>query len=164
MIQDTSNFIYLLLEVLSGLVDSVGYRTSTRFTRHITSISSPFIVSSPPPTWQFACAAYIPLLTGHLSVVGSSLIIYSMTRGGLKSEHCIKQLKHPQNRILLVMSCYDFVYSLVKAWTFLLAPTGYGVPGAQGNLTTCAMQGFFIQVSFSIICKSFWIQSLHCAY
>ena len=104
-------------------------------------------MSSPPPTWQFACAAYIPLLTGHLSVIGSSLIIYSMIRGGLKSEHCIKQLKHPQNRILLVMSCYDFVYSLVKAWTFLLAPTGYGVPGAQGNLTTCAMQGFFIQLA-----------------
>ena len=159
MIHDTSYFITILLEVFST---SVGYLLYTRFTRHIHFIT--FIMSSPPPTWQFACAAYIPLLTGHLSVIGSSLIIYSMIRGGLKSEHCTKQLKHPQNRILLVMSCYDFVYSLVKAWTFLLAPTGYGVPGAQGNLTTCAMQGFFIQVSFSIICKSFWIQSLHCAY
>lgn len=100
----------------------------------------------PPPTWIFSCAAYIPLLTANLSVIGSSLIIYSMLRGGINSPHSIKQLKQPQNRILLAMSIYDVSYSLPKACAFLLYPTGYGVPFALGNLQSCSFQGFCIQL------------------
>jgi len=47
-----------------------------------------------------------------------------------------EKLRKPRNRLLLAMSVYDMLYSLVKAWTFLLAPKGYGVPGAQGNMAT----------------------------
>ncbi|KAL7526504.1 hypothetical protein ACHAWF_001797 [Thalassiosira exigua] len=121
-------------------------------------------MSGPPPQWQFACAAYIPLLTANLSVVGSSLIIHSILRGDRPTEKSktkvsannnnnnngvaapSRKLHQPQHRILLAMSCCDVVYSLAKAWTFLLAPKGYGVPGAQGNLNTCALQGFIIQL------------------
>eukprot|EP00563_Minutocellus_polymorphus_P001806 CAMPEP_0181030234 /NCGR_PEP_ID=MMETSP1070-20121207/5616_1 /TAXON_ID=265543 /ORGANISM="Minutocellus polymorphus, Strain NH13" /LENGTH=433 /DNA_ID=CAMNT_0023107583 /DNA_START=56 /DNA_END=1354 /DNA_ORIENTATION=- len=99
-------------------------------------------MSGPPPAWQFACAAYIPLLTANLSVVGSGLIIYSMLVVGRQTK-----LRKPHNRLLLAMSIYDLLYSLVKAWTFLLAPAGYGVPGAQGNMQTCRLQGFFIEMA-----------------
>jgi len=56
-----------------------------------------------------------------------------------------EKLRKPRNRLLLAMSVYDMLYSLVKAWTFLLAPKGYGVPGAQGNMATCRLQAFFIE-------------------
>ena len=98
-----------------------------------------------PPSWQFALAAYIPLLTANLSVAGSSIIIYSIVGHG-SSESRNNKLRRPHLRLLLVMSCYDIFYSTAKAWTFLLSPSGYGVPGAQGNLTTCSFQGFCIQV------------------
>ena len=115
-------------------------------------------MSGPPPSWQFACAAYIPLLTANLSVVGSGLIIYSMLVVGRQTK-----LRKPHNRLLLAMSIYDLMYSLVKAWTFLLAPAGYGVPGAQGNMATCRLQGFFIEMAHatgaynSLLSIYFWL-------
>lgn len=95
-----------------------------------------------PPTWQYICTAYIPLLTGNLSVVGSSCIIYSMIGSGRWKTRLLK----PQNRILLAMSIYDLLHSLPFAWTFLLFPKGYGLPGAQGTTSTCRMLGFFIEL------------------
>ena len=59
-------------------------------------------MSGPPPSWQFACAAYIPLLTANLSVVGSGLIIYSMLVVGRQTK-----LRKPHNRLLLAMSIYQ---------------------------------------------------------
>lgn len=100
--------------------------------------------STAPPAWQFGLVAYTPLLTGSLSVMGSSLIICSVLGPGRRE---LKKLKKPHLRLLLAMSIYDLLYSIPKALTFLLAPTGYGVPGAQGNMTTCRMQGFFIQLA-----------------
>ena len=61
------------------------------------------------------------------------------------------------------MSIYDLMYSLVKGWTFLLAPAGYGVPGAQGNMATCRLQGFFIETAHatgaynSLLSIYFWL-------
>jgi len=95
-----------------------------------------------PPAWQYALDAYIPLVTANLSVIGSGLIIYTTAFLGKRTK-----LRKPQHRILLAMSCYDICYSFVRAWTFLFAPKGYGVPGAQGNMQTCRMQAFFIQTT-----------------
>ena len=113
-----------------------------------------------PPTWQFALAAYIPLLTANLSVAGSSIILYSIVGHG--SESRSNKLRRPHLRLLLVMSCYDIFYSTAKAWTFVLAPAGYGVPFARGNLTTCSFQGFCIQVgahgtgAYNAILSLYW--------
>ena len=98
---------------------------------------------SGPSAHQQKLITYIPLLTGHLSVLGSSTIIASIWRG--RSE----KLQKPQHRLLLGLSIVDICYSLAKAWTFLLSPAGYpfSVPGAQGNMATCRMQGFFIQIA-----------------
>mmetsp|Transcript_5374 Transcript_5374/g.11774 ORF Transcript_5374/g.11774 Transcript_5374/m.11774 type:complete len:399 (+) Transcript_5374:206-1402(+) len=96
----------------------------------------------PPPTWQYIVAAYTPLVTGNLSAMGSSVIIYSMIGPGRWRKKLIK----PQNRILLAMSIYDLLHSFAMGWTFLLTPKGYGVPGAQGNMSTCRMVGFLIEI------------------
>ena len=101
-------------------------------------------MSTAPPAWQYALTAYIPLLTANLSVAGSSTIIYSILGHGKEARSA--KLQRPHLRLLLAMSCYDILYSMAKAWTFLLAPVGYGVPGAQGNFATCSFQGFCIQV------------------
>jgi hypothetical protein len=58
---------------------------------------------------------YIPLLTGTLSVIGSSSILYSIwARRATKLK-----LKDPQHRILGMMSIFDILYSENKALTFL---------------------------------------------
>ncbi len=107
---------------------------------------------SGPPTWQLATAVYVPLLTANLSVIGSGLIIYCMLGPGRQTK-----LRKPHHRILLAMSVYDLLYSLVKAWTFLLTPRdgqpgAMGVPGAMGNMKTCRLQGFFIETAHSSSC------------
>jgi len=66
------------------------------------------------------------------------------------------------------MSIYDFLYSLAKAWTFLLTPRAgqpgaMGVPGALGNMATCRLQGFFIETAHatgaynSLLSIYFWL-------
>ncbi len=85
---------------------------------------------------------YIPLLTGSLSVIGSGSILYSIwARRSIK-------LKDPQHRILGMMSIFDVLYSINKAFTFLTYPAGLGVP-TFGNDTTCALQGFFTQFAYA---------------
>lgn len=116
-----------------------------------------------PPTWQLATAVYVPLLTANLSVIGSGLIIYCMLVPGRQTK-----LRKPHHRILLAMSIYDLFYSLAKAWTFLLTPRAgepgaMGVPGAQGNMATCRLQGFFIETAHatgaynSLLSIYFWL-------
>lgn len=87
-------------------------------------------------------AVYVPLLTGSLSIMGSSSILYSIyARRETK-------LRDPQHRILGMMSLFDIGYSLCKALTFLLYPSGYGV-ATFGNQATCALQGFFTQFGYA---------------
>mmetsp|Transcript_2375 Transcript_2375/g.5142 ORF Transcript_2375/g.5142 Transcript_2375/m.5142 type:complete len:409 (-) Transcript_2375:55-1281(-) len=86
-------------------------------------------------------------------------MIYSMAGPG----RWRTKLRKPQNRLLLAMSIYDLLYSLAKGWTFLLTPKGFGVPGAQGNMSTCRMQGFFIETAHatgaynSLLSIYFWL-------
>jgi hypothetical protein len=87
-------------------------------------------------------AVYIPLFSGLLSIMGSSSIVYSI---------CVQRhtkLMDPQHRIMLGMSCFDICYSLIKALTFLLYPSGTGIP-TFGN-RTCRLQGFFTQFGYSV--------------
>ena len=96
-------------------------------------------MSGPPPAWQFGFSAYVALATGHMSVLCSSLIIYSILGPG----RTIK-LKKPHMRLLLAMSLYDFFYSWPKSWAFMTSPPESGWPEARGNMASCRFQGFFI--------------------
>lgn len=105
--------------------------------------SNTTIATMPSITTLRTVALYIPCLSGSLSILGSSSIIYSIYK-----QRKVK-LKDPQHRILLGMSIFDIFYSLCKALTFLLYPSGYGIP-AFGNLSSCRLQGFFTQFSYSV--------------
>jgi len=85
---------------------------------------------------------YIPLLTGTLSVIGSGSILYSIwARRHIK-------FKDPQHRILGMMSIFDILYSVNKAFMFLTYPSGLGVP-TFGNDATCSFQGFLTQMGYA---------------
>lgn len=67
-------------------------------------------------------AVYILLFSGLLSIMGSSSIVYSIF------VQRKTKLKDPQHHILLGMSTFDICYSVIKALTFLLYPSGTGIP------------------------------------
>jgi len=86
----------------------------------------------------------IPRLTGSLSMLGSSIIIYIILKDSKKK---LKRLYH---RILLAYSCYDVVLSLNLALSATVVPKGTpGVWGAQGNWTTCEVSSFVTHFSFA---------------
>jgi len=88
-------------------------------------------------SWLLRC-------TSSLSILGSSLIIY-MIKSGQRTK---LQLSH--NRILLAMSILDILQSTAIAFLTTPAPRDSGLPDALGNDTTCAIQGFFIQMGFAV--------------
>ena len=89
--------------------------------------------------------AILPMISGPLSIIGSSLIINKIL-----SERK-RKLSLMYNRILLGFSICDIISS--SAYSFSTLPSPSGTPdiwGARGNDTTCAVQGFVIQAGFSV--------------
>ena len=85
-------------------------------------------------------------ITSSISLVSSSTILFLMI-----SDREAK-LKKPNNRFLLMMSIFDIIQSLAYASVVLPLPVDSGVYGAHGNHWTCAIQGVFIQIGFSVPC------------
>ena len=95
-----------------------------------------------PSKAAYQFAAYIPTLTGTLTCIGSAAIM----------SHILvdrKKMANPHLRIVLGVSFYDFLYSANKALIFLTYPKGQGIIGAQGNRTTCTVQGFFTEFAYA---------------
>ncbi|CAB9527605.1 expressed unknown protein [Seminavis robusta] len=98
------------------------------------------------PTWQYSVIGWGLLIPGNLSMIGSSLIVYSILGPGRA-----EKLKKPHMRLMLGMSLWDIIYSFAMGYTFLMAPQGGQVPGFVGNTASCRMHGFLQQMSHNTI-------------
>ena len=107
--------------------------------------------------------AWIPRVTGTLSVlvsVGALLrhrnlispanviAFFSFAKGSLSIILDVLRAKKRQvrNTILFAMSCADLPASVAMALSTLPTPRGWGIYGAMGNMTSCRVQGFFVQL------------------
>lgn len=82
-------------------------------------------------------------VSGLTSVICSSLIIYRILSGGKE------KLSRIQNRFLLAMSIIDILYSTACAISNLPIPKGECL-FCFGNILTCNVQGFFLQLGLTI--------------
>ena len=82
-------------------------------------------------------------VSGFISMVGSSLIIY------IQLSNAKEKLRKLQNRFLLSMSIIDIFYSIAFALSVVPIPRGECSFGF-GNMWTCTVQGFFIQFGLSV--------------
>lgn len=83
---------------------------------------------------------FLPMISGSLSIVGSSAVIYILLRDWRR------KLKHVYHRLLLAFSCIDVVHSLQYALSSLVVPVGTpNTYGARGTVKTCQASGFFLQ-------------------
>jgi hypothetical protein len=114
---------------------------------------------------------YLPIATGSLSLIGSSLVLLSIYRSRMyptrhfrnsvyrSSSRSKGQTSPVYHRILGVMSVYDIVYtlfssmfgSLFKPRESLTFSNGYG------NRFTCTLQGFFIQWGYGSFAYGAWL-------
>lgn len=94
---------------------------------------------------QQKALALLPLFTGALSIWGSTNIIYAVSRTPSDQRSCYR-------RILLGLSCSDFVSSLAASLQPFLLPedTSHRI-WASGTDATCTAMGFFQQLSMSNI-------------
>ena len=92
--------------------------------------------------FQLKVIAVIPMITGTLSIIGSSLIIYMSLRSLRKNSRLTKSSKM-YYRLLLGMSAMDILQSTAQAFSSLPMPKETkNVYGAIGNETTCVVQAF----------------------
>ena len=94
---------------------------------------------------QWRAVAFIPRVTGFLSVIGSSLII-----NNILSDWKTK-LKIPYHRILLCMSIMDVIGSVGQMLSTYPIPSDNGfVYGAAGNIYTCTVQGSILCLGLAV--------------
>ncbi|KAL7563246.1 hypothetical protein ACA910_015738 [Epithemia clementina (nom. ined.)] len=110
----------------------------------------------PPPLYTKAQAnflAVIPYFTAPWSVVGSSLILWSIWYDRREL------LKHVYHRIVLGMSCFDLASSLgmlvLGPWA-VPSDWPYGRSG-RGNVSTCEASGFLLNLSFGTMWYSVFL-------
>lgn len=86
----------------------------------------------------------IQALSGVLSIIGSVLIIYIITRRG--------RCQLLRDRLLLGMSVFDVLSSVAQGLSVIPNPQITSCSTGIGNLTTCSIQGFFVQIGFAVPC------------
>jgi hypothetical protein len=105
---------------------------------------NPYMIS-PLTDGQEELMAVAGVVSGTLSFVGSSIIIFKVT----KSFH---DRSAPYDRLLLGLSCCDLVASITYAMSpFLLNKATSQRVWPSGNLTSSHVLGFLTQFSFSAI-------------
>ncbi|KAL7541435.1 hypothetical protein ACHAWF_006936 [Thalassiosira exigua] len=87
---------------------------------------------------QRKALAIVPKFTGLLSMIGSGVIIWDA-----------RKKKQTYSRIMLAMSCFDFVTSFMYALSTWPIPAGSGPLYAAGTTQTYTFQAFFIQLSLA---------------
>ena len=95
---------------------------------------------------QLKVLAILPIISGPLSLLGSTLILLKIFRERKK------RLSQTYHRILLGFSTLDIIGSF--AYCFSTLPSPIGTPntwGARGNDATCSAQGFFLVIGTGII-------------
>ncbi len=100
--------------------------------------------------------AILPKVTGTLSFISSSIIIFMILQSEIK-------LGTPFRRIIFAMCLVDILQSGTSALSTLSSPKGSpGIWGALGNDLTCSIAGFIFQ--FSSTAASLYMVSLLCHY
>lgn len=90
--------------------------------------------------------AILPMISGPLSILGSSLVLYNILRDRKK------KLNKTYHRIHLGFSSFDIISSFAYTLSTLPSPrNNQGSWGAIGNSNTCTVQGFFIQSGFCVV-------------
>ena len=90
---------------------------------------------------QLKALAILPHITGTLSFIGSSFILYEISK-----DRRVK-MKRPYYRIMLELSLFDILASSSYALSTIPMPVGTAY-GARGTTQTCTAAGFF--ASFSL--------------
>ena len=82
-------------------------------------------------------------VSASASIIGSISILYIMFRGGWA------KLSRLRNRLLLGASVIDIFTSVAFDFSIIPTPQETACSIGMGNLSTCAVQGFFIQLSYA---------------
>ena len=98
--------------------------------------------------------AVLPKTTGFISVLSSSMIAISVLRDKQK-------ITKSYHRLLLGMSLVDVLVSFWESLSTWPMPQDSSAMFASGNMATCSVQGFFVQV---YIVSSFYSVSLAIYY
>jgi hypothetical protein len=113
---------------------------------------------------------YLPIATGSLSLIGSSLIILSIyrsnrgrssfnPRSSASRRSSLKgQTSHVYNRLMTAMSIYDIVFSLFSSmFGNLFTPQQSGTSDGHGTTLTCTLQGFFTHWGYGCFAYGAWL-------
>ena len=95
-----------------------------------------------PTQWKLI--SWITGISGSFSVIGSSLIITMILKGGKE------RLGRTHNRLLLGMSFIDVFNSVALSLSTIPAPANTSISTAFGNTYTCITQGFFIALGLAV--------------
>mmetsp|Transcript_16015 Transcript_16015/g.34843 ORF Transcript_16015/g.34843 Transcript_16015/m.34843 type:complete len:900 (-) Transcript_16015:27-2726(-) len=93
-------------------------------------------------TTKQAVLVWLPRMMAILSFLGSSFIVYDVSKSKKRREKL-------QNQLLVGLSIFDLFGSTAYALTTLPIPADYGfgpIYGAKGTSATCTAQGYFIQL------------------
>jgi hypothetical protein len=125
----------------------------------------------PPSELRLNVLMYLPMATGTLSLIGSSLVLLSIYRStvhaplGSRCRNSIHrsttrgQTSPVYHRILGVMSAYDIVYTLFSSmFGVLFKPQqSFTLSNGHGTRFTCTLQGFFIQWGYGCFAYGAWL-------
>lgn len=104
----------------------------------------PLYLDEHHPDALLAAYAWLPRITGSLSIVASVFIVWIVLRDRRA------KLAKTRYRLLLGMSVADLFNSAAFALSSAPIPRGtYGAYGAVGTTATCTAQGFFVQLGFA---------------
>jgi hypothetical protein len=115
---------------------------------------------------QIDVLMYLPVATGSLSLIGSSLILLSLYRGrssprqrSNSSFRSKAQTSIVYHRLVGVMSVYDIMYTLFSSmFAGLLNPQEtFTRRDGYGTRFTCSLQGFFIQWGYGCFTYGAWL-------
>lgn len=104
-------------------------------------------------TQQYALA-FVPKVTGLISLIFSALVIYTVAI-------CKEKRSKTYHRLLFGISCVDVSSSFWLGLSTWPIPEETGIKWASGNTQTCTLQGFFTQFG---ITSSFYNASLSIFY
>jgi len=82
---------------------------------------------------------WMPRIGSLLSILGSSILIYSVLSDRQKR-------KKVTGELLVTLSAFDIIGSLGYVFTTLPTPATDYIEGGKGNSASCTAQGFFIQL------------------
>jgi len=108
----------------------------------ISSMSSSSLAGDSLTTPQEMALAIVPKCTSALSILSSISIIYE-----IGCDYRQKRKTTAVQRVLVAMSCVDILASVAWFLSTWAVPEESGMWGAHGNIATCNLQGFLLQLA-----------------